>query len=87
MVRKLGIVGFPSLYGGAGVELDNQMTLWYDMGIELHLIPTYDPSNEPLLNRTLYRAKVHSPCDYSKLKNMQAGFIHIILSKQTVPFL
>jgi hypothetical protein len=68
--KKLGIVGFPSLYGGAGVELDNQMTLWYEMGIEMHLIPPYNPSNEALLNTTLFRSKIHEPGEYSKLKGM-----------------
>ena len=35
--RCIGIVGFPGLYGGAEVELDYQMTLWKEMGYELHL--------------------------------------------------
>lgn len=67
---KLGIVGFPGLYGGAGVELDSQMTLWHEMGIEMHLIPTGDPKLEPLFKRTLYRAHIHNPGEYAKLKDM-----------------
>jgi len=68
--KKIGVVGFPGLYGGAGVELDCQLTLWKEMGYEIHLIPTNNPQNEPLLPKTLYRATVHEARDYSKIKDM-----------------
>lgn len=69
--KKIGIVGFPALYGGAGVELDHQMTLWHEMGYELHLIPTMKHiENEPLLGKTLYRATIHEYGDYEVLKGM-----------------
>ena len=69
-MTKIGVIGFPGLYGGAGVELDSQITLWHEMGIEVNVVPTNDPEKEPLLNKTLYRAKVHNPCDYNAIKDM-----------------
>lgn len=70
MKKKIGVVGFPGLYGGAGVELDCQLTLWNEMGYDIHLIPTYNPQHEPLMAKTLHRATVHNAKDWSKLKGM-----------------
>ena len=36
----LYIVGFPSLYGGAGAELYHQLRVWETLGVTLHFIPT-----------------------------------------------
>lgn len=36
----LYIVGFPSLYGGAGAELYHQVRVWEALGVALHFIPT-----------------------------------------------
>ena len=36
----LYIVGFPSLYGGAGAVLDHQVRVWETLGVSLHFIPT-----------------------------------------------
>ena len=36
----LYIVGFPSLYGGAGAELYHQVRVWETLGVALHFIPT-----------------------------------------------
>ena len=36
----LYIVGFPSLYGGAGAELYHQVRVWETLGVTLHFIPT-----------------------------------------------
>jgi glycosyltransferase involved in cell wall biosynthesis len=66
----LGIVGFPGLYGGAGVELDSQITLWHDMGLDLHVVPAMDADNEPLLRHTMARATVHPKQNYNKLAGM-----------------
>jgi len=68
--KSIGIVGFPGLYGGAGVELDHQMTLWKEMGYELHLIPTGNPLAEPLYKKTVERAVIHIPDNYSVFKDM-----------------
>lgn len=40
MTYSLYIIGFPSLYGGAGAELYHQIKVWKQMGVEMHLIPT-----------------------------------------------
>lgn len=40
MAYSLYIIGFPSLYGGAGTELYHQIKVWKQMGVEMHLIPT-----------------------------------------------
>lgn len=40
MKRSCYIVGFPSLYGGAGAELYHQIKAWSRMGVDIHLIPT-----------------------------------------------
>lgn len=69
-MTKLGVIGFPGNYGGASVELDCQLTIWKKMGIELHIIPTYDVSNEPLLIKTKNRATIHNVKEYSALKDM-----------------
>ncbi len=39
-MNVLIIVGFPSLYGGAGAELYHQIRIWEKLGVELHFIPT-----------------------------------------------
>ncbi len=52
-MRKLFIVGFPGLYGGAGTELHAQIVLWAKAfpEIELHIIPTSEGfRNEPLFD-------------------------------------
>jgi len=67
---KLGIVGFPGLYAGACTELDHQMTLWHKMGIDIHIVPDGDVKNEPLLNKTLFRATIHKPGNYACFKGM-----------------
>src|ERR1700726_2962644 len=38
--RKLFVYGFPSIYGGAGTELDHQIAIWQSLGVEVHIIPT-----------------------------------------------
>jgi len=51
LMRKLFIVGFPGLYGGAGTELYHQIKLWVKSfpGIKLTIIPTMQGYvNEPL---------------------------------------
>ena len=67
---KIGVVGFPGLYGGAGVELDNHLTLWHEMGYDIHIVATGNPESEPLLQKTLVRAHIHAPGEFSALKGM-----------------
>lgn len=39
-MTTLFIIGFPSLYGGAGAELYHQVRVWEALGVSLHFIPT-----------------------------------------------
>lgn len=55
-MRRLFILGFPGLYGGAGVELHHQIHLWHKAfpELELHIIPTMNGvENEPLYQEML----------------------------------
>ena len=46
---RLFVHGFPGLYGGAATELHHQIKCWRHMGVEVHIIPTMQGSqNEPL---------------------------------------
>lgn len=36
----LYVVGFPSLFGGAGAELFHQLKVWHRMHVDVHIIPT-----------------------------------------------
>jgi hypothetical protein len=67
---RIGVVGFPGLYGGAGVELDDQLTLWHGAGWEVHVVPSWDPTLEPLLRATQARATVHAPEDWAAFAGM-----------------
>jgi len=68
--KSIGVVGFPSIYGGAGVELNHQLTLWKEMDLDVHVVPTWNASGEALYNKTLHRATIHKAKDYSALKGM-----------------
>ena len=47
--RTLYVYGFPSLYGGAGTELNDQIAFWRSMGMRVHIIPTNSGyKHEPL---------------------------------------
>ncbi len=70
MGKSIGVIGFPSVYGGAGVELDHQITLWHRMGLDIHIVPSMNVVNETLLNSTLFRAKIYNVGEYDKLKGM-----------------
>ena len=48
-LNRLFVHGFPGLYGGASTELHHQILVWRNMGIEVHLVPFWDPFHEPLL--------------------------------------
>jgi len=39
-MKELAVVGFPSSVGGAGTELNDQISCWVRMGIHVHLFPT-----------------------------------------------
>ncbi len=70
-IKRLFVHGFPSLYGGAGTELHHQIIIWRRMGMEVHLIPTWDPRREPLYNEMVTLGVIiHAPGDFSRV---QAG--------------
>lgn len=66
---KIGVVGSPDFYGGAGAELKDQLTLWKEMGYEIHIVPTGN-FNGSLLNKVRVQAQIHLTEDYQALKGM-----------------
>lgn len=75
-MRKLFIVGFPGLYGGAATELNSQIVLWNKSfpEIELNIIPTMQNSqNEPLHDNMVgIGVKIHGCRDYSMISHEDA---------------
>lgn len=41
-INRIFVVGFPSLYGGAGTELHHQIIIWVLMKKEVHIIPLHE---------------------------------------------
>lgn len=68
--KKIFIVGFPGLYGGAGTELHHQIIVWCKMGMEVHLIPTYEGvENDPLYPEMKERGvHIHKSRDWDILQ-------------------
>lgn len=62
-IKRLFVTGFPSLYGGAGTELHHQIIAWRHMGVEVHIIPSYQGyQHEPLYLEMLERGVIiHEP--------------------------
>lgn len=61
-IKRLFVNGFPSLYGGAGTELHHQIIVWCKMGVEVHLIPSWDYHGEPLYNEMVSLGVImHAP--------------------------
>lgn len=68
-IKRVFVVGFPGLYGGAGTELHHQIIAWRHMGKEVHLIPTWPVENEPLYPEMLQRGViVHKPHEWSVIQ-------------------
>ena len=68
-IRRLFVNGFPSLYGGAGTELHHQIIVWRKMGVEVHLIPSWDYHGEPLYNEMVSLGVImHAPADWSAVQ-------------------
>lgn len=69
-LKRIFITGFPSLYGGAGTELHHQIIAWGHMGIEIHIIPSYEGyKNEPLYLEMIQRGVIiHEPNEWSVLE-------------------
>lgn len=68
-IPRILVLGFPSLYGGAGTELHHQILAWIAMEREVHLIPTHDVRHEPLLPDLLrLGVHVHAPFDWNVIR-------------------
>lgn len=61
-MRRVFAHGFPGKYGGASTELHHQIKLWLVMGIDVHLIPSYDnATQEPLYSELLQSGVIIHP--------------------------
>lgn len=68
-INRIFVHGFPGLYGGAGTELHHQIRLWRKMGVEVHLIPSWDAHAEPLFGEMrALGVRVHNPHDWSAVE-------------------
>lgn len=68
-IQRLFVHGFPSLYGGAGTELHHQILAWLHMGVEVHLIPSWDCHGEALYGEMVsLGVRLHAPLDWSCLQ-------------------
>lgn len=49
-MRELYVAGFPSFFGGADTELDHNIDLWREYGVDVHLVPMFgqDPAMRAL---------------------------------------
>lgn len=68
-MNSLYIIGFPSLYGGAGAELYHQIKVWGHLGVEMHLIPTQKNAHraELYLEMVGQGVTVHEGYDWSAI--------------------
>ena len=70
-MRRLFILGFPGLYGGAGTELHHQILLWTKAfpDMEFRIIPTMENyENEPLYDKMLeIGVKIEKRMDLSSI--------------------
>jgi hypothetical protein len=48
MIKELGVVGHPSKLGGADTELEHQIILWRQMGIDVYICHTGDYDSNSL---------------------------------------
>ena len=69
MSVALYIVGFPSLYGGAGAELYHQVRVWEALGVTLHFIPTQKNVRKAVLygEMTERRHVIHDAYDWAAI--------------------
>ena len=68
-IKRLFVNGFPSLYGGAGTELHHQIIVWRKMGVEVHLIPSWDYHVDRLYNEMVSLGVImHAPADWSAVQ-------------------
>ena len=68
-IQRIFVHGFPSLYGGAGTELHHQIIVWRKLGLQVHLIPSWECIREPLYEEMVRLGVImHAPCDWECLR-------------------
>lgn len=83
-IKRLFVNGFPSLYGGAGTELHHQIIVWRKMGVEVHLIPSWDYHGEPLYNEMVSLGVImHAPADWSAVQPGDPCSVSAMLASST----
>lgn len=62
-MKELYIAGFPSFFGGADTELDHNIDLWRDHGVDVHLVPMFgeDPAMRALCDTRGCRVHQYEP--------------------------
>jgi len=68
---KICIIGHPSKLGGADTELDHQIRVWQELGLEVHIIHTGDiDANLKAMNMEERGCIIHPPRNWTKCKGM-----------------
>ncbi|WP_418384178.1 glycosyltransferase [Akkermansia sp.] len=74
-LKRIFVFGFPGMYGGAATEMHHQIILWLDMGVEVHLIPAWNPQCEELLPVMEERGVIiHEPLEWGAMRSEDAIF-------------
>jgi len=70
-IDEICVIGHPSRLGGADTELDHQISCWIDMGIKVHICPTYKPDYNQMNLKLKERGCIyHQPRDWPSLYGM-----------------
>ena len=68
---RICLIGYPSRVGGADTEVDHQIDVWLQLGVEVHVIPTGDVGGVAKGIMLLERGCiVHAPYDWKACRNM-----------------
>jgi len=51
MKKEIWVCGFPSTLGGADTELDHNIDLWTQCGVDVHLMPVTPPDNPAMVKK------------------------------------
>ena len=74
-MSQIAIIGLPSKLGGADTELDHQINIWQDLGIEVHVVHACDfDANAKKTVKSLEQRGVivHEPRDWKAIKGIPA---------------
>jgi glycosyltransferase involved in cell wall biosynthesis len=70
-IDKICVIGHPSRYGGADVELDHQIRLWQKLGIKVHILHTGAiDTGLKSMNMEARGCVVHTPEKWHKCRDM-----------------